>query len=53
MRRPAVSAATLALLAWSLCATAGADDIDEVVRNAIVTAIADALTRAPAAAPSR
>lgn len=32
MRRPAVGAATLALLAWSLCATAGADDIDEIVR---------------------
>jgi D-alanyl-D-alanine carboxypeptidase len=32
MRRPAVGAATLALLAWSLCATAGADDIDDIVR---------------------
>jgi D-alanyl-D-alanine carboxypeptidase len=32
MRRPAVSTATLALLAWSLCATAGADDIDDIIR---------------------
>ena len=32
MRRPAINAATIALLAWSLCATAHADDIDAIVR---------------------